>query len=145
LGETKRFIERSVEVWNAHDKAGWTKDVADDCEFKVPGGISGSGRDLRDLLFSMWTDAFPDNRINASRIGEDGAYGILEAVFEGTHTGTLNAPTGAIPPTKKRVSIPFVTTSSIKDGRYEAFHLYFDQVELMTQLGLMPAPVAARP
>ena len=145
MGETKRFIERSVEVWNAHDKAGWTKDVADDCEFKVPGGISGSGRDLRDLLFSMWTEAFPDNRIKASRIGEDGDYGILEAVFEGTHTGTLNAPAGAIPPTQKRVSIPFVTTSSIRDGRYKAFHLYFDQVELMTQLGLMPTPVAAKP
>lgn len=144
MGETKRFIERSVEVWNAHDKAGWTKDVADDCVFKVPGGISGSGRDLRDLLFSMWADAFPDNRITPSKIGEDNDYGILEAVFEGTHTGTLNAPTGAIPATHKRVSIPFVTTSTNRGGLYKTFHLYFDQVELMTQLGLMPAPAAAK-
>ena len=144
MAETKRFIERSVELWNAHDKAGWTKDVADGCEFVVPGGIKGTGRDMRDMLFSMWTDAFPNNRITPSKIGEDGEYGILEAVFEGTHTGTMNAPTGAVPATNKKVSIRFVTTSTVKSGKYDSFHLYFDQVELMTQLGLMPAPATAR-
>ena len=144
MGETKRFIEKSVGAWNAHDKVGWTRDVADDCEFTVPGGITGSGRDLRDQLFSMWTKAFPNNVIKASTIAEDGDYGILEAVFTGTQTGTLDAPTGPIPATEKKVSIPFVTTSRIKDGRYTSFHLYFDQVDLMVQLGLMPAPAGAK-
>ena len=143
MGETKAFITKSVDLWNAHDKARWTRDIADDCEFETPGGISGTGRDLRDLLFSMWTDAFPNNVIKPATIAEDGEYGILEAVFEGTHTGTLNAPTGAIPATGKKVSVRFVTTSKIKDGKYKAFHLYFDQVELMTALGLMPAPATA--
>jgi ketosteroid isomerase-like protein len=141
LGETKRFIEKSLAAWNAHDKVGWTRDVADDCEFATPGGIRGTGRELRDQLFSMWTQAFPNNVIKPSAIAEDGEYGILEAVFHGTQTGTLDAPTGPIPATGKQVSIPFVTTSRIKDGRYKSFHLYFDQVELMVQLGLMPAPV----
>ena len=144
LGETKKFIEKSVDVWNAHDKARWTSDVAEDCEFKVPGGITGTGRELRDMLFSMWTDAFPNNRIAPSGIGEDGEYAILEAVFEGTHTGTLNAPTGPIPATGKKISVPFVTTSTVKNGSYKTFHLYFDQVELMTQLGLMPTPAGAK-
>ena len=143
MGETKGFIAKSVDAWNAHDKARWTRDVADDCEFKTPGGISGTGRELRDVLFSMWTDAFPNNRIVPATIGEDGEYGILEAVFEGTHTGTLNAPSGPIPATGRKVSVPFVTTSRIKDGRYKTFHLYFDQVDLMVQLGLMPAPATA--
>lgn len=144
MGETKRFIEKSVDLWNAHDKVGWTRDVADDCVFKVPGGITGTGRELRDQLFSMWTDAFPNNKIKPATIAEDGEYGTLEAVFEGTHTGTLNTPTGPIPATGKKVSIPFVTTSRQRDGRYKAFNLYFDQVDLMTQLGLMPAPAAAK-
>lgn len=143
MGETKALIEKSVDAWNMHDKARWTRDVADDCEFKTPGGITGTGRELRDVLFSMWTDAFPNNRITPVKIGEDDEYGILEAVFEGTHTGTLNTPSGPIPATGKKVSVPFVTTSKIKDGRYRSFHLYFDQVELMVQLGLMPAPATA--
>lgn len=144
MGETKRFLERDLDAWNAHDKRAWTADVADDCDVKGPGGVSGTGRELRDMLFAMWTDGFPDNHIRPITIAEDGEYGILEAVFEGTHTGTLNTPSGPIPATRKRVSIPFVTTSKAKDGKFKSFHLYFDQVELMTQLGLMPATTAAK-
>lgn len=142
MGETKQLLEKNLAAWNAHDKAGWTGDIADDCEVRGP-GVSGSGRELRDMFFSMWTDGFPDNRIKPSVIAGDGEDGLLEAVFEGTHTGSLNTPTGPIAATHRRVSIPFVATSKIGGGRFQSFHLYFDQVELMTQLGLMPAPATA--
>ena len=40
-------------------------------------------------------------------ISEDGENGTLEAVFKGTHTGPLNAPSGTIPATGKAVEVPF--------------------------------------
>lgn len=144
MGETKRFIEHDLESWNAHDKRAWTADIADDCELKAPGGVSGKGRDLRETFYSMWTDGFPDNRIKPVVIAEDGENGVLEAVFEGTHTGTLNAPSGPIPATRKRVSVPFVSTTKVRNAKFTSLHLYFDQVELLTQLGLMPATTAAK-
>jgi steroid delta-isomerase-like uncharacterized protein len=144
MGDTKRFIERDLDAWNAHDKRAWTADIADDCDVKGPGGVSGTGRELRDMFYSMWTDGFPDNRIKPVVIAEDGENGVLEAVFEGTHTGTLNTPSGPIPATGRRASIRFVTTTKMSDGHFKSLHLYFDQVELMTQLGLMPAPTAAK-
>jgi predicted ester cyclase len=55
----------------------------------------------------------------------------------------LNAPTGPIQPTRKRVRIPFTTVTKIRGDKITSLHLLFDQVELMTQLGLMPAPVRA--
>ena len=37
---------------------------------------------------------------------------------------------------KQPVSIPFVCTYAFSDGQITAFRLYFDQMDLVTQLGL---------
>jgi len=140
MGDTKGIVERNIESWNAHDKTAWTRDIADAGELTAPGGISGSGRELRDMFYALWTDAFPDNEIKPNVIVVDGENAVLEATFEGTHTGMLNAPTGPIQPTRKHVKVPFVSVSKIRGDKFMSLHLLFDQVELMTQLGLMPVP-----
>jgi predicted ester cyclase len=142
-GETRQFVEQNLKSWNAHDKTAWTRDISDDADVAAPGGVSGKGRELKAMFYAMWTDAFPDNKITPNVIATDGENAMLEATFEGTHTGPLNAPTGTIQPTRKRVKVPFVTVTKIRDGKFASLHLYFDQVELMSQLGLMPAPARA--
>jgi hypothetical protein len=87
-------------------------------------------------FYNIWTDAFPDNQVDQAIISGDGENGILEAVFKGTRTGPLNAPSGTIPATGKSVEIPFVVTAKIAEEEFNSFHLYFDQAELITQLGL---------
>jgi len=37
------------------------------------------------------------------------------------------------------VAIPYMLGLTYRDGRFSSFHLVFDQVELMTQLGLTPS------
>lgn len=143
MGETRRVIERSLEAWNAHDKAGWTGDISDTCDLSGPGGLSGKGRELRDLFYSMWQEAFPDNRITPVAMLEDGENGVMEAVFEGTHTGALKVP-GARSHPRTNESRPTSQSSRRSEGgRFQSLHLYFDQVELLTQLGVMPAPTTA--
>ena len=63
---------------------------------------------------------------------------VLEGVFEGTHTAALNAPGGSIPATGKWVTIPFVWVLRVAGDRFTSFAVYFDQMELLTQLGLAP-------
>jgi hypothetical protein len=58
-------------------------------------------------------------------IGEDGDNGFLEAAFKGTHTGPLNAPSGAVPATGKAVEIPFIVMAKVEGGKYNSFHLLF--------------------
>jgi ketosteroid isomerase-like protein len=140
MGQTKQFVERNLELWNAHDRAGWTGDVSDDAEIVAPGGMQGSGRDLRDLFYAIWQDGFPDNKIRSAPIFEDGETGVLEGIFEGTHTGTMKVPGNEVPPTNKRVSVRFVTMYRINGGKAKSLRVYFDQVELLIQLGLMPTP-----
>jgi hypothetical protein len=136
MGETKSLIENNVKTWNKHDKAGWTGDFADSVELKAPGGITGSGPEMVEQFYGIWQDAFPDTQVEPAVIAEDGDNGLLEAVFNGTHTEDLNAPQGTIQATQKAVSVPFVVVLKATGGKFTSFHLYFDQVELMTQLGV---------
>ena len=85
-------------------------------------------------FYDFWQDGFPDCQVDSAVISEDSQNGTLEAVFKGTHTGPLNAPRGTIPATGKGVEIPFVVTAKVERSKFTSFHLYFDQVELMTQL-----------
>lgn len=145
MGATRDLLDHSILAWNQHDRSAWAADFSNSAELSGPGGIKGSGPELVAMFYSTWQDAFPDNQIRAVTIAEDGPTCVLEAVFEGTHTAPLNAPGGGgpIPPTGKRVSIPYVIVDRVEGGKFTRLALYFDLADLMTQLGLMPAPAAA--
>lgn len=110
-----------------------------DAELAGP-GVSGSGTEIVNMFYSLWQDAFPDNQVRPVAIFADGDTAIMQAVFECTHTETFNAPNQPIPATGKRVSIPYVLLTRWGGGKTTNFTLYFDRVELLSQLGVMPVP-----
>jgi len=65
---------------------------------------------------------------------------VVEQVrYTGTHTGTWRSPDGAeIPATGRRLDFPFVGVFTIEGGKISSIRLYYDQLELFAQLGLMP-------
>jgi steroid delta-isomerase-like uncharacterized protein len=137
MGETRASLEQNIQHWNAHDSAAWVGDFSADAQVVAP-GASGSGTEMVRTLYSTWQDAFPDNEVRVTDIFEDGATAILEAQFQGTQTGTMNAPDQTIPATGRRVNIPFVTINRFDGGKITQFTLYFDRAELLGQLGLLP-------
>ena len=55
----------------------------------------------------------------------------------GTHKGTLTTPDGqSIPATGKSVRLRTCDVATFKDGRATSHRFYFDQMEVLTQLGL---------
>jgi predicted ester cyclase len=64
----------------------------------------------------------------------------VEGVFSGTHNGTLKSPMGDIPATGRKVKGEFIQVFEIDRGLVKRDNLIYDQVQLMTQLGLAPAP-----
>jgi hypothetical protein len=38
------------------------------------------------------------------------------------------------------VKVRYVSVQQVKEGKIASEHLYFDQLELLTQLGALPAP-----
>jgi hypothetical protein len=136
MGLGQDLVDRSIKAWNEHLFNEWSALFTEDAQLVGPGGLAGRGREAQQLFYSIWTDGFPDNQITSIRIAEGSEIAVLEAVFEGTHSGVLRAPSGDISPTGKHVTIPFVVTYTTGNERITGFRLYFDQMDLVTQLGL---------
>lgn len=57
--------------------------------------------------------------------------------WSGTHTGPLNTPAGAIPPTGKTIRLKFAEAFEMRDGKIKTMRAYWDTGTLMRQLGLI--------
>jgi predicted ester cyclase/heme-degrading monooxygenase HmoA len=138
-GDTRSLIERNIELWNTRDRAGWMA-LADlnRLELRAPGGVELSGQDAADTIWTMWNEAFPDNRLEIVTIHADDRGGVHEGRFVGTHTGTLRTPAGEIAPTGRVLDARFCGVYEVDNGKITSTHLYFDQADLMAQLGLAP-------
>jgi steroid delta-isomerase-like uncharacterized protein len=90
--------------------------------------------------------AFPDIRTVQERAFGEGDWVAVQGVTQGTHTGPLEAP-GAptIPPTNRRIRLPYAFVAKIEGGKFAEVNLYFDQAGMMAQLGLLPGPAENEP
>jgi ketosteroid isomerase-like protein len=64
----------------------------------------------------------------------------VQITFTGTHTDTLSGPEGDISATNRPVTGRASQLFRVEGGKIVEEHLYYDQVQLLTQLGLMPEP-----
>ena len=59
-----------------------------------------------------------------------------------TYAGTLTGPMGEFPPTGKHAESKFLSIFRIKDGRIAELWVEWDNLAMLTQLGLFPPPGA---
>lgn len=143
MASARELIERTHTTWNARDLQGYRELGGPGLEMRVSGGSPGTGPDGLERLYTLWQEAFPDNHAEILSIVCEANDAALEGRLTGTHTGPLRLPTGDIPPTGRRVSVEYALQISEAGGRMVSYRLYFDRVDLMTQLGLMPEPASA--
>jgi predicted ester cyclase len=137
MDDPQSLIQHGITLWNARDREGFTLLVDERVEIEGPGGLRLSGIAGWGAFWDLWNDAFPDNAVEASAFG-DGEQAAEEGRFVGTHTGTLRTPGGDLPPTGRTVDVPYALIFRVTNGKVTFVRLYFDQVELLTQLGLIP-------
>ncbi len=87
---------------------------------------------------------FPDARLESRLIVAEGDRAMVEGAYIGTHTGPMAGPGGAIPPTGRRLDLPFCDVFEARGGRITAHRVYYDQATFAEQLGLTEASAAAR-
>jgi steroid delta-isomerase-like uncharacterized protein len=134
----------AIAAWNAHDPARLARFYGPDISLVTPDGGEQRGPDEAGRRDEAFMQAFPDAtmEIQAGYEAQDTA--ILEWVFSGTNTGPLPLPDGAtLPATGKRVSVRGADFVTVADGTVASPRSYYDQVELLTQLGLAPEPSGA--
>ena len=122
----ERDLDRSAQVMTA--------DVITD----APGAPGMRGLEAWKQFTTVFLNACPDATVRGDRYWESGDTIVAEGVFSGTHTGDLVTPAGAIPATGQKIALEFADVFKVRDGKAYEHRIYFDQGELMQQLGLMP-------
>jgi len=138
--EAKAVVERGMKAFNSHDMEALARDAAPDYEGTAPGDVKLKGPQAAKEYNQSFITAFPDARIETKNIFTQGGHVIVEGVFTGTHDGVLKTPMGDVPATGRKVKGEFVQVFEVDRGLIKTQHLMYDQVQLMTQLGMAPAP-----
>lgn len=102
-----------------------------------PGMGTVHGHDPFREYLTILKRAVPDARAVIEQRFEAGDTIIVEGRFVGTHTGPLAGPDGDTEPTGARVDLRFADFSRVHDGKIVSYHTYYDQLGLLTQLGLI--------
>ncbi len=142
--DAKSLVQKAYDDWNNRDKDAFLARFAEGSKMTTPGGLMLSGRDGVEMFWETYQGAAPDNQaIIRNLFSADNQAGV-EATFEGTHTGVLHGADGRqIPPTGRHISVPLVEFYTFHGDEIATLHVYYDQVDLLTQLGLMPEPAAS--
>lgn len=138
--EARAVVERADKAFNAHDLEQMARLAAPDSELSAPGDVKVKGPQAVKEYFGGWIKAFPDARTEVKNAIAQGNTVVLEGVFTGTHDGTLKTPMGDVPATGRKIRGDYIQIMEVDRGLIKKDRLVFDQVQLMTQLGLSPAP-----
>ncbi len=87
-----------------------------------------------------WANAFPDGKIEITRLVASDDSVVVEYVGRGIHTGTLDTPMGSIEATNKAVENPMAAVFDLRGGKVASCRVYFDAAGFLRQLGI-EAPV----
>ena len=138
------LLDRYVERYNAGDLDGVMDLYADDAVQNMPDGTF-VGRDaIRDRL-GQELIAFPDVHHVVRSFVEQGDAFCDEWTFAGTHTGSLLLPDGGeLAPTGRRIEVRGMEYCRVNsDGKLTVDTLYYDNLAVAAQLGIVPEPATA--
>jgi ketosteroid isomerase-like protein len=85
--------------------------------------------------------AFSDRAYYPSQQLETADCAIDQGDFVGTHTNPLEMPDGqSVPPTGKQIRMRAADVAVVRDGKVVRHDFYFDQLDMLAQLGLLEEP-----
>jgi ketosteroid isomerase-like protein len=134
---TRELAERFYESFDAGDIEAVLSVFAEDLETIDPGIGTVHGHGPFREYIETFKRAVPDARVVIDQLYEAGDVVIVEGRFVGTFTGPLASPDGEVAPTGASVDLRFADVSRGQGGNIASYHTYYDQLGLLTQLGLM--------
>lgn len=135
----------TVDSFNLRDWEYMTSLLAANCVYDEV----GTGRRAKghtEILEGMkgWANAFRDVKGTVISTLERGDTVVLEITWRGTHNGPLDGPMGRIPPSGKSVDTRAVQVYSCEGDRVVEIRHYFDQFDMLRQIGAIPTERARR-
>ena len=138
--EIMRIYRQHVEAELAHDsRAAASTYVEDSYYHHMPTGLMFRGREAVAMQYAMSYVSFPDQTFDIE--GEVVQDDVL--VHWATLRGTVKGPFLGLPPTGRRVALPFVARICFSDGAMAGETLWYDMLSLCDQAGYAPEAVRA--
>jgi steroid delta-isomerase-like uncharacterized protein len=130
------------EAFNQRDFETMTRQYADSISWtdNAQGRTFTTPQEFRDDFLAGWVRSSSDIRVSDPRYLDAGQAVVCTFTVTGTHDG----PLGPFPATGRAFALPLCELWHFDaGGRVVGGDLYYDQVSLLTQLGLMPQPSSA--
>jgi steroid delta-isomerase-like uncharacterized protein len=140
MGQARETVERFYELFAAGRIAESTALYAEDCITVMP-GAGGLSQSEHEQMGHAFKTAAPDARMVIEKVVENGEEIVVVGRFAGTHTGPMVSPSGEIPASGNTLDLRFADYFRVRDGLVVDHQVLFDQMELLGQLGALPAPV----
>lgn len=137
-GQDITTIGRAVlDAIEAHDMDRWEAVLAPEATFSYPGLRDNPDRATARAYNEPFLAAFSDLHFTYDRILVQGDTVVYSWRGTGTHDGPLALPTGTVPPTGRTGDVAGVLVAVVRDGKIVREETYWNQIELLAQLGLM--------
>jgi steroid delta-isomerase-like uncharacterized protein len=124
-------------AFNERNFEAMTKEYADEIAWtdQAQGRTFRTRQEFTEEFLTGWITASSDIRITGPQYIDAGRTVVCTFTVAGTHNGQL----GPFPATGKKFALPLCEMWHFSsDGRVVGGDLYYDQLSLLTQLGLMP-------
>jgi hypothetical protein len=140
--ENTRLMKTLDDVWNGQDWNAFSKRHNDDVVVRWPGqseptrGLNAH-RNEGVEMFKIFPDNHVQNDPYRELFGQDD-WTCSIALFTGTHKGPMIGAGGkTIASTNKKFEVEFCTVAHWKNGQIDEENLFYDEVGMMRQLGLI--------
>jgi steroid delta-isomerase-like uncharacterized protein len=140
LEANKDLVRRFTEALNAADWDALDELVTEDFtrHSEATAGPQANSREEFIQLQESFLVIFPDQRVTFRKLIAEGDEVAVLATYSGTQTG----PMGDYPATGRSVESTFLAFFRIEAGRIAELWVEWDNVSMLTQLGLFPPPPA---
>lgn len=139
MGQAREVMDRLTAAVTAGDSAAVAECYAADAVALTPDLGEVVGREAISSYLLEFSTAFPDLTYEYAQKHEAGNVAIDEGYLTGTNTGPLSLPSGeSLPATGNQIRMRSCDIAQVEGGLITSHRFYFDQVDFLGQLGLMP-------
>jgi steroid delta-isomerase-like uncharacterized protein len=135
MSELADLVRRNFDAIESSDWDGVAANFDPSCDFSAP-GYSARGGEAAAAWMRPFVEAFPDIKHRVIDPLESDGRIAFELEITGTHTAPLVSPQGEVPPTGQQIRLAAANLWTVDGGKIASYHIYFDQMSFMGQLGL---------
>lgn len=136
MTDVRDVAERYYERFAAGDLEGAASLFADGCPTVTPAGTFDPAEHAE--FSRAFRAALPDARMEVVAAVESGDEIFLIGRFRGTHRGDLVSPQGTLPASGNAIDVRFADYFRVEGGAVTAHEVFWDQVDMLGQLGAGP-------